>query len=195
MGVGRPSDKLGLGVTPCHAVLEVVVEVTHVFSFIRSIHRVAKVVSTARCERLGKCFCPSRAPQRGGNHKGRGTPLPFVQVALLLAGGARAMAPRAVPVGTTHAGTIDPGSKGCASHTSGVIRFTGIGRRCNGRAVAALCRCGSRPHRSGWAQGPTQKSKVWPSIRSSPRCVTRRKAAVDKAPCGGRASSLSASCQ
>ena len=28
------------------------------------------------------------------------------------------LAPRAVPVGTTHAGTIDPRSKGCASHTS-----------------------------------------------------------------------------
>ena len=40
--------------------------------------------------RLGKCFCPSRAPQRGGNHKGRGTPLPFVQSCLLLAGVARA---------------------------------------------------------------------------------------------------------
>ena len=38
---------------------------------------------------LGKCFCPSRAPQRGGNHKGRGTPLPFVQGSLLLAGVAR----------------------------------------------------------------------------------------------------------
>jgi hypothetical protein len=32
--------------------------------------------------------------------------------------------------------------------------MTGISRRCNGRAVAALCRCGSRPHRSEWAQGP-----------------------------------------
>ena len=73
--------------------------------------------------------------------------------------------------------------------------MTGIKRRCGGRAVAAQCRCGSRPHRSGRAQGPSHASKVWPSMCSSLRSVTSRTAAVDKAPRGATASSLSASCQ
>ena len=73
--------------------------------------------------------------------------------------------------------------------------MTGISRRCNGQVGTALCRCGSRPHRSGWARGPSSRSKVGPSVRSSLRCVTRRKTAVDEVPCGGRASSLSTSCR
>ena len=73
--------------------------------------------------------------------------------------------------------------------------MTGIRRRCGGRAVAAQCRCDSRPHRSGRAQGPPRTSKVWPSMCSSLRSVTSRTAAVDKARRGATAPSLSASCQ
>jgi hypothetical protein len=92
-------------------------------------------------------------------------------------------------------GTIDPGSKECASHTFGGDPLTGIRRRCGGQAVAALCRCSSRLHRSGRAQGPAHASKVRPSMCSSLRSVTSRSTPVDKAPCGATASSLSASCQ
>jgi hypothetical protein len=47
-------------------------------------------LGTTRCVEVGKCFCPSRAPQRGRNHKGLGTPLPFVQRLIQLARVARA---------------------------------------------------------------------------------------------------------
>ena len=45
-----------------------------------------------------------------------------------------AMAPRFVPGGTSRAGTSDPGSKGCASHTFEVIRSRGSAG-CQGRAI------------------------------------------------------------
>ena len=155
-----------------------------------SIHK----FGTARCERLGKCFCPSRAPQRDGNHKGLGTPLPSVQ------GGYSSPALHALwrraaclwarltrgpmtqgPWGVLRTRLVDP--------------MTGISRRYGGRAEAAQCRCGSRPHRSRRVQGPSRPSKVWPSMCSSLRSVTPRTTAVDKAPRGATASSLSASCQ
>ena len=37
----------------------------------------------------GKCFCPSRTPERCGNYEGHGTPLPFCAEVLLLAAAAR----------------------------------------------------------------------------------------------------------
>lgn len=92
-------------------------------------------------------------------------------------------------------GTIDPGPKECASHTFGGDPLTGIRGRCGGQAGAALCRCGSRPHRSGRAQGPAQASKVClrcahlfdPSRReASP--LTRRHAVLQRRHCQQAAS-------
>jgi len=39
----------------------------------------------------GKCFCPSRTPERDGNHEGHGTPPPFRAVGLLPAAAARGL--------------------------------------------------------------------------------------------------------
>lgn len=95
------------------------------------------------------------------------------------------LAPRLVPVGMTCAGTIDPGSKGCASHTSegdpihgdqaGAAQV-GPGQRVAGAVHDRAVRVGLKAHRGN--------SKVWPSIRASLGCVTRPSVAVDEAPDG-----------
>lgn len=70
-------------------------------------------------KRSGKCFCPPLTPQRDGDYKGRGTPLPVC--ARLLTACLRCTSLwhcAGLPVGIARcAGTIDPGSKGCAPHT------------------------------------------------------------------------------
>jgi hypothetical protein len=70
-------------------------------------------------ERSGKCFCPPLTPQRDGDYKGLGTPLPVC--ARLWTACMRCTSLwhcAGLPVGIARcAGTIDPGSKGCASHT------------------------------------------------------------------------------
>jgi hypothetical protein len=79
-------------------------------------------------ERSGKCFCPPFAPQRDRDYKGRGTPFPVC--ARLLTACLRCTSLwhcAGLPVGIARcAETIDPGSKGCASHTRpGVGHLTG----------------------------------------------------------------------
>ena len=90
-------------------------------------------------------------------------------------------------------GPLTQGPRG-VRRTRSIDLMSGISRHCNGQAVAARCRCGSGPHRSKWAQGPWQR-KIWPFGCPSLCCVTWRGSAIDKAPRGDSASSLSASCQ
>ena len=70
-------------------------------------------------ERSGKCFCPPLTPQRDGDYKGRGTPLPVC--ARLFTACLRCTSLwhcAGLPVGIARcAGTIDPGSKECVFHT------------------------------------------------------------------------------
>ena len=165
-------------------VLEVVVEVTHgaprvawawSFPFIQSALRVARSSVLRGAKGFGKCFCPSRAPQRSGNHKGRGTPLPFVQVALLLAGVARATGAAFVPVGTSHAGSIDPRSKGVL-RTRHVDPLTGdrAALHWSGRCSALQVRFKTAPLASGSRPAEIEGLALDPLITSLRHCARHR---------------------
>ena len=159
----------------------------HPFTFIDP----KKVVGTARCQRVGKCFCPSRTPQRVGitrdaGHHSRLCNLLYCSPALHAL-----LAPRAVPVGTTRAGTIDPGSKGCASHTSGFDPLTGdrAALQRSGRCSAMQVRFKTAPLVSGSRPvASIEGLALDPLITSLRHCVrhrglTWRRAVVERRHC------------
>ena len=91
-------------------------------------------------------------------------------------------------------GPLTQGPRGVL-RTRLVDPMSGISRRCNGRAVAARCRCGSRPHRSGGAQGPSQDRRSGPrsarhfaASRGEKPLLTRRRAVVERRHCQQAAS-------
>ena len=136
----------------------------------------------------GKCFCPSRPPRRPRITRDAGHHSRCVQWLYRLPALHRLLAPRFVPVGTSRAGTSNPGSTGCASHTSEVIRFRGSAG-CQGRAIGFAgkrMRVIAAPHMR--AQGPKEhgprRAEVHAdgaAICTSPRRVTSRSTSFRKA--------------
>ena len=98
------------------------------------------------------------------------------------------LAPRAVPVGTTHAGTIDPGSKGCASHASRLVDpLTGdlAAPHWSSRCSAFQVWFKTAPLASGSRPVGTKGLVLDPLITSLRHCVrhrglTRRLAVVER---------------
>ena len=166
------------------------------FPFIRSVLRASKVfVLRGAKGSVSVSVHPARRSAAGiardAGHHSRLCKLLYSSPALHAL-----LAPRAVPEGTTHAETIDPGSKGCASHTSGFDPLTGdrAALHRSSRCSALQVRFNTAPLVSG--SRPVAKIEgqaLDPLITSLRHCarhrgLTRRHSVVERRHCQQAAS-------